>query len=105
MEQKEAEKGEVVLSRLRKLTDQALTHLLVLKTEPNNRIALLGLLHAMQGVKAGADILSIKGVFDYAGEAERLLTILVEGKITITEEIVNCVYDSVETLSKMIAKW
>ncbi|MFT5318653.1 MAG: chemotaxis protein histidine kinase CheA [Chlamydiales bacterium] len=105
MEQKEIEKEEMVLARLRKLTDQALTHLLVLKTEPNDRIALLGLLHAMQGVKVGADMLSIKGVFDYAGEAERLLSILVEGKITITEEIVSCVYDSVETLSKMISNW
>jgi chemotaxis protein histidine kinase CheA len=105
MEKNEVKNEEVDLAHLRKLTEKALTQLLVLKSKPNDQVALLDLLHSMQGVKEGADFLSLKGIFDYAGEAERLLNILIDGKITITEEIVSCIYDSVETLSNMMSNW
>ena len=103
--EKEVEKGELAFDQLRKLSEEALAHLVTLKSDPNNRIALLGLLHAIQGIRTAADMLSLKGIVDYSGEAERLLATLIDGKITITEEIVFCIYDSVEILSKMIANW
>lgn len=102
MEQRESEKGLQIYFDLQDLVENSLACLLILRSDSSNKAAFLKLLQTVQRIKIAVDNLSMFRVFEYISEVESLLRVLQRGEITLTEEILFSLYQSIESLSRIV---